>query len=262
MWGGDARPYSKLGIDAGTSYGGSFSVDLEKYPESAAVTLDGTRSPKVMCPSYRGPGLAANPWLQQVKETANISSSVNLDDEVYLMSGVGPVICFCDRCVRRWDAWVDEHKPGLAGITPQEFFKRAHKHPEHYEVWLRFRCDLVAERFGILREVFHEAVKNSGVKTTPEPELDAFTGEEMLVGLSSVGALCEVLDFISPMIYQAGDGVRKEVAKLAPLSGGNLLVCLAPGYNISSSGDARSQVLESVMGGPKALSLGILTSVR
>ncbi|MCG8451361.1 MAG: hypothetical protein MI725_17485, partial [Pirellulales bacterium] len=90
IWGGDARPYRKLGIDAGASYGGSFSVDLEKYPDAGAVTLDGERSAKVMCPSYRGPGFTENEWLQRVKETANISSSVNLDDEVYLMSGIGP----------------------------------------------------------------------------------------------------------------------------------------------------------------------------
>lgn len=249
IWGGDARPYSKRGIDAGTSYGGSFSVDVEQFPESAAVTLSGNRSPRVMCPSYRGPGLESNPWLQRLKETANITSSVNLDDEVYLMSGVGPVICFCDRCVKRWDEWVDTHKSHLAGITPREFFKRAHKYPDHYEAWLRFRCDLVAERFRILREAFHEAVRKSGVKTTPEPELGAFTGEEMLVALSSIEALSGVLDYISPMIYQDGNGVRQEVARLAPLSRGKLRVCLAPGLNISPPGDARSQVLEAVMGG-------------
>lgn len=251
LWGGDARPYAKLGIEAGSSYGGSFLVDLEKYPESGAVTLGGKRTPKVMCPSYRGPGFTENEWLERLKKTATFSSSVNLDDEVYLMSGVGPDICFCAPCVRRWDDWVEEHKPDLGGIAPQAFFKRAHEFPEHYEAWLRFRCELVAERFGILREVFHEAVKNSGVKTTPEPELGAFTDESMLAGLSSGEALSGALDFISPMIYLQGDGVRQQLAKLAPVGRGKLLVCLAPGYNISPPGDARSQVLETVMGGAK-----------
>ena len=251
LWGGDARPYAKLGIDAGSSYGGSFSVDLEKYPDSGAVTIDGERSLRAMCPSYRGSGFIANSWVERVKKTATISSSVNLDDEVYLMSGVSPLICFCDRCVKRWDEWVSEKNPRLAGISPRDFFRRAHKYPEHYEAWLRFRCDLVAERFGILRDVFHEAVKQSGVKTTPEPELGAFTGEEMLVGLSSIEALSRVLDFISPMIYEDGNGVRREIAKIAPASGGKLVVCLAPGYNISPPGDARSQVLEAVMNGAR-----------
>ena len=251
MWGGDARPYRKLGMDAGVSYGGSFSVDVEKHPESGAVTFAGERSPRVMCPSYRGSGLMENPWLQRVKETATISSSVNLDDEVYLMSGIGPAICFCDRCVSRWDKWVGEHKPDLPGVAPRKFFNQAHKYPEHYEAWLRFRCDLVAERYGILRKAFHEAVETSGVKTTRVPELGAFTGEEMLVGLSSIEALSETLDFISPMIYENGDGVRRQVAELVPVSGGKLLVCLAPGLNISPPGDARSQVLEAVMAGAK-----------
>ena len=54
----------------------------------------------------------------------------------------------------------------------------------------------------------------------------AFTGEEMLVGLSSIGALSGVLDLISPMMYQDGNGVRQQIAKIAPLSGGKLLVGL------------------------------------
>ncbi len=250
LWGGDPRPYATMGVEGASSYGGSFSVDAEKYPESVAVALNGERT-KVMCPSYRGPGFKTNPWLERLRETASRTSAVNLDDELYLMSGVGPVICFDDRCMKRWKEWVDQHKPPLAGIPPKEFFKRAHKYPEHYEAWLRFRCDLVAERFGILRQVFHKAVEESGVKTTPEPELGAFTGEEMLVGLSSIEALSGALDFISPMIYLDGDGVRQEVAKIAPISGGKLVVCLAPGYLGSLPGDVRSQVLETVMGGAR-----------
>ena len=85
--------------------------------------------------------------------------------------------------------------------------------------------------------MFHEAVKQSGVKTTPEPELGAFTGEEMLVGLSSIEALSRVLDFITPMIYEDRNGVRREIAKIAPASGGKLVGCLAPGYNISPPGE-------------------------
>ena len=249
LWGGDPGPYAKLGIEAGSSYGGSFAVDLEKYPDSGAVTFAGERSAKVMCPSYRGLGFTENEWFEQLRKTATLSSSVNLDDEVYLMSGVGPEICFCDRCVERWHAWVRQHHPDLADHGPAEFFRRAHKYPAHYEAWLRFRCDLVAERFGILRQEFYKAVQASGVQTTSAPEFGAFTGEEPLIGLSSIEALSETLDFISPMIYHDANGVRQEVQKLAPLSNGKLIVCLAPGYNISLPGDARSQVLETVMGG-------------
>jgi hypothetical protein len=251
IWGGDARPYASLGIEGAASYGGSFTADVEKYPDSGAVMWDGKRRSDVMCPSYRGSGFKTHPWLQRVKDTAAIASAVNLDDEVYLMSGAGPNICFCDRCVERWDDWVAEHRPGLAEVIPQEFFQRAHQYPQHYEAWVQFRCDLVAERYGILRKVFHDAIKKSGVKTTPRPELGAFTGEEMLVALSSVEALSRVLDFVSPMIYTTGEGVRREVAKIGPISGGKLVVCLAPGYLMSPPGDVRSQVLEAVMGGSR-----------
>ena len=251
LWGGNPQPYVKLGLEAGRSYGGSFLVDMEKYPDSAAVLLSGQPTSKVMCPSYRGPGLMDNPWTEQLTKAAAVSSSVNLDDEVYLQSGVGPEICFCERCVGRWNHWVAAHHPQLAAPAPQNFYPQAHKYPAHYEAWLQFRCELVAERFGILRDVFREAVGKSGANSTPQIELGAFTGEERLIALSSIEALTDTLDFISPMIYEDADGVRQQVAKIAPVSAGKLVVCLAPGYCISPAGDARSQVLETVMGGAK-----------
>ena len=78
-----------------------------------------------------------NPWVEMLTKAAAVSSSVNLDDEVYLQSGVGPEICFCERCVGRWNHWVTAHQPQLAGPAPQKFYQRAHKYPAHYEAWLQ-----------------------------------------------------------------------------------------------------------------------------
>jgi 3-oxoacyl-[acyl-carrier-protein] synthase-1 len=47
--------------------------------------------------------------------------------------------------------------------------------------------------------------------------------------------------------------VRKEVAHLAPLTGNKLVIAVSPGYQISPPGDARSQVLEAVMGGAQGV---------
>ena len=251
IWGGDARPYAKLGIEGATSYGGSFAVDAEKYPDSQAVLLDGRPYPSLMCPSYRGVGLESNPWLERVRGTAAVSSCLTLDDEFYEMSSGSANICYCDRCMKRWQEWLPQNEPGLAVVDPKRFSKWPARYPEHHKAWLRFRCDLVAERCDILRKVFHEAVKKSGVKTTPQPMLGAFINDDPLKGLHSNNALSGTLDYLANMLYYDGDGVRKEVADLAPRSGGKLLVTLGPGYANSPPGDARSQVLEAVMGGSK-----------
>jgi len=79
--------------------------------------------------------------------------------------------------------------------------------------------------------------------------LGAYIGGGPLVGLHSNKSLSQVLDYLANMVYQDGDGVRKEVARLAPRSNGKLVVALSPGYLMSPPGDARSQVLEAVMGG-------------
>ena len=251
LWGGDPRPYAKLDIEASSSFGGGFYLDAESPADARAVKLDGTHSARMMCPSYRGPAFEDHHLIDSIRSAGTHTSSVNLDDEVYLMSGEGPVICFCDRCIGRWKQWIPRHNPDLAGISPKDVLQRAHKYPKHYHAWIKFRCELVAERFGILRQIFFDAVKKSGVKTTARPEFWAFTGEEQLVALSSMESLSKVLDYISPMIYTNGDGVRREIADYRPMSGGKVVFCISPGYNMSPPGDARSQVLEAVMGGSK-----------
>lgn len=254
IWGGDPRSYSEKGIEGATSFGGSFSVDKEAYPESLAVTLEGKPSGDrggLMCPSYRGPGLEANSWFKRVRQTGAMTSALTLDDEFYAMSGESPQICFCDRCLGRWDEWRTEHATDLAGIGPRTFARQPHKYRGHYDAWLRFRSDLISERFNLLRQAFHEAVRESGVKTTPQPMLGAFINDDPLVGLHTNESLGRALDYLANMVYEDGGGVRKKVAELAPASDGKLVVTLAPGYGVSPPGDVRSQVLEAMMGGAR-----------
>ena len=252
VWGGVAKHYAEMGIEGAHSTGVAFRLDAESPDEGRAVKLDGSLSVTMMCPSYRGPAFQ-NHYVFDYADTASKCASVmNMDDEGFLVSGEGPLICFCEGCIKRWGQWLPKQHPNLdSDISPKTFFMRAHKYPEHYEAWLKFRCDLVAERFGIVRQVFFDAVKKRGTKTTPNPEFWVFTGEEQLVALSSMESLSKVLDYIAPMIYTNGDGVRKEIADYAPISGGKVVFCIAPGYNINPEGDARSQVLEAVMGGSK-----------
>ena len=252
IWGGNATHYAKQGLHGATAFGGTFYVDVKKYPESLARKLDGTPCMDrkgLMCPSYRGPGLEA--YTNRVRGYGALASALTLDDEFYACSGESPIICFCDRCMKRWTQWAVKEAPGLKGIGPRVFAKRPHKYPKHYNAWLRFRCDLIAERYALLRKAFREAVKKAGTKTTPRPMLGAYVGGGPLVGIHSNESLIGALDYLANMVYLDGDGIRRRVAELAPRSGGKLVIAISPGYQMSPPGDARCQVLEAVMGGSK-----------
>ncbi|MFV2069653.1 MAG: hypothetical protein ACC645_22025 [Pirellulales bacterium] len=251
-WGGDPRGFHRDGMNGVTAFGGGFYVDREKNPEAIAITLDGNPSQEnLMSPSYRGP--AMQPHIDRVIGYAKISSALTIDDEICAMSGGSPGIGFHPRTIERWNQWVAEHEPGLAGVDPRVFGRRPHKYRKHYDAWLDFRCDLVAERYAILHEAFHKAVEKNGVRTTPRTMLGAYVNDNPLVALHSNKALAPVLDYVANMVYQDGEGVRKAVARLAPVTGKKLVIAIAPGYQISPPGDARSQVLEAVMGGSQGV---------
>jgi hypothetical protein len=250
-WGGDARRLHRDGMHGVTAFGGGFEVDREKNPEAVAVTFGGNRDHGLMSPSYRGP--AMQPFIDRVKDYAKTTSAVTLDDETCLMSSMSPGIGFHPRTIDRWNQWVAEHEPELAGVDPKVFGRRPHKYRKHYDAWLHFRCELVAERYAILREAFHKAVEESGVKTTERTMLGAYVIDDPLVSLHSNKALALVLDYVANMVYKDGEGVREAVARLAPVTGKKLVIAISPGYQISPPGDARSQVLEAVMGGSQGV---------
>jgi len=252
IWGGDPRGLHRDGMYGATAFGGGFYGDPERYPEAVAITIDGKPSREgLISPSYRGPAL--QPFIDRVKHYATMSSALTLDDEVYGCSATSPTIGFHPRTIERWNQWVAEHEPDLAGVDPHVFARQPHKYRKHYDAWLRFRCDLVAERYAILRDAFHQAVAESGVKTTERTMLGAYIGGGPLVGLHSNKALAPALDYVANMVYDDAAGVRKEVARLAPLTGKKLVIAISPGYQMSPPGDARSAVLEAVMGGAQGV---------
>ena len=252
IWGGDPRGLHRDGMYGVTAFGGGFYGDPEKYPEAVAVTLDGKPSREgLVSPSYRGPAL--QPHIDRVKYYATMSSALTLDDEVYACSATSPIIGFHPHTIERWNQWVVAHEPDLAGVDPKVFARQPHKYRKHYDAWLHFRCELVAERYAILRDAFHQAVEESGVKTTERTMLGAYIGGGPLVGVHSNKALAPVLDYVANMVYDDAEGVRNEVARLAPLTGKKLVIAISPGYQMSPPGDTRSGVLEAVMGGAQGV---------
>jgi hypothetical protein len=251
VWGGDPRGFYANGIQGVTAFGGGFNVK-DKYPEALAVTPDGKPCGEdLISPSYRGPALQEQ--IDRVKAYAKLSSALTLDDESYGMSAMSPAICFHPRTLERWKGWVAEHEPGLAGVEPAVFTKQPHKYRTHYDAWLRFRCDLFAELYGILRDEFHKGVAESGVKTTQRPLLGAYIGGGPVHSLHANESLARVLDYVANMVYEDADGVRKATARLAPLTGKKLVIAISPGYIASPPGDARSQTLEALMGGAQGV---------
>lgn len=245
--------FYKNGIQGVMAEGSGGPLVREKNLEALAVTLDGNPcADDLMSPSYRGP--AWQSFVDRVKESARKTSALTLDDENYSCSSQSAAICFHPRTIGRWNKWVAEHDPGLAGVDPKVFAKQPHKYRKHYDAWLEFRCDLVAEMYGILRDEFHKAVQESGVKTTERPMLGAYVSiEDPIHSLSSNKSLARALDYVSNMVYQDAAGVRRVVAELAPTTGKKLVIAISPGYQISPPGDARSQVLEAVMGGSQGI---------
>ena len=250
VWSGDARPFPKAGLHGVTVDGQSFYVDSKRHPEAVAVMMNGLPCPgptALMALGYRG--AAMQPRIDRIKSFAAMSSALTLDEEFYSSSALSPTIGFHPDTLERWNEWVAENHPDLADVDPKVFARRPHKYRRHYDAWLDFRCDLVAERYAILRDAFHKAVEDSGVKTTPRPMLGAYIGGGPLVGIHSNKALASALDYIANMVYDDAPGLREKVARLAPVSDKKLVVAIAPGYQVSPPGDARSGVLEAVMGG-------------
>ena len=251
IWGGALQ---RSGMHYVAAYNGTFYIDPEKDPDAVAVMLNGEPCldrGALSSPSYRGPAL--QPLLDTVKAHAQRASALTIDDEFYACSAQSPTIGFHPRTLERWNQWVAETHPDLAGVDPKVFGRRPHKYRKHYDAWLDFRCELIAERYAIVRDTFHKAVKESGVKTTERPMLAVYIGGGPLVGLHSNKALAPALDYVANMVYDDAAGIRKEVARLAPLTGKKLLMTLSPGYQISPPGNARSGALETLMGGSQGM---------
>ena len=251
IWGGALQ---KDGMHYVAAHNGTFYIDPEQNPEAVAVMLNGEPCldrGALGSPSYRGPAL--QPLLDTVIAHAQTASALTIDDEFYACSAQSPTIGFHPRTIERWHQWVAEAHPDLAGVDPKVFARRPHRYRKHYDAWLDFRCELIAERYAIARDTFHKAVKESGAKTTERPMLSVYIGGGPLVGLHSNKALAPALDYVANMVYDDAAGLRKEVARLAPLTGKKLLMTLSPGYQISPPGDARSGALEALMGGSQGL---------
>ncbi len=252
VWGrSDVRPYYAEGISSANQWSPNWDFDAEKYPDARGVSLNGKHA-KLMCPSYRGPAFTLQ--LANAKESSRYASALSLDDEWYAMRGSqSPTICFGDRCMERWNGWVSEHKPELEKVSPKIFARQPHKYPGHYDAWLLFRGYLVAEKYALIRQAFFEALKETQVKTTPYPWVQAYIGGGPVIGLHSNKSLAEALDYVANMDYSSARVLRENVARLAPQTGKKLLFTISPGYLGSPPGDARSQVLEVVMGGSQGV---------
>ncbi len=253
IWGGDPRGFYKngmVGVTAPGASGGPRPSGMNQ--EGQAVRIDGQPCGEdIVSPSYRGPGLKY--YIDQLRHVATMSSMVLLDDENYGCSAQSPAIGFEPATVERWGKWVAERHPELPQVDFKAFTKQPHKYMGHYYAYLDFRSELIAEMYGIWRDEFHKAVKETGVKTSPKPVFGAYVGDDPIHSLTLNKSLAKYVDLVANMVYDDAPGVRKTVARLAPGTGKKLVVAISPGYQMSPPGDTRSAVLEAVMGGSQGI---------
>ncbi|MEA3404027.1 MAG: hypothetical protein U9R79_22550 [Armatimonadota bacterium] len=224
---------------------------LAAEEDAQACTIDGTRIPTKPCPSYRG-----NAWQHEGRMMANMAASgiswAHMDEEVY--DGHG--ICFCERCLRRWEEYRAEHYPELEAVSPLQFEGDPDDYPEHHEAWTRFKCWLVTDMFAGWRRMLLDEVAARGAQSSPQPWLDSWLSmsthlDKMYYNLHDPEMLPQGLDHLVPMLYDRAGAVRDQLLPLVEAAGReNLLVGLtlgepSNGRQVFPPEEGRAQVLEA-----------------
>ncbi len=235
--------YSPLNYD-------SYDRILAEEEAAQARTIDGTRRATIPCPSYRG-----NAWQQEGTKIANMTGHgigwAHLDEEVW--NGHG--ICFCERCLGRWEQYRAEHCPELSPLSPTEFEADPDDYPEHHAAWTRFKCSLVTEMFAGWREMLRQRAAANGLDEE-DVQLDSWlsVGPElnrMYYNLHDPRSLPRGLDHLVPMLYEPAAEVREHLAGLVATAGSEKLITgltlgqPGKGRHLFTPSQTRAQILEA-----------------
>jgi hypothetical protein len=223
---------------------------LREEEAAQACAIDGTRRPGIPCPSYRG-----NAWQQEGRSIANLAAHglrwAHLDEEVWN----GHAICFCERCLGRWEGYRAEHHADLAPLSPTEFEADPDDYPRHHAAWTRFKCAMVTEMFAGWRSTFRARAAENGIDPS-ETWFDSWLSvspklNRMYFNLHDPRTLREGLDHQIPMLYEPAANVRAHLAELVATAGSeNLITGLTLGEPGNGRGlftpeQTRAQVLEA-----------------
>ncbi len=224
---------------------------LKATEDAQACTIAGARSAGMPCPSYRGElyeGLG--------REISNLALSgisyAHLDEEIW--NGHG--LCFCERCLARWEGYRAEHYPDLPELSPVEFEANPAGHMALHEAWVRFKCHMVTEMFAGWSQVFAERSAETGAKSSPVPWFDSWLAVSPRLAdryyyMHDPADLTAAFNHQVPMIYDTADVVRGELAGLVAVAGREKIVAgltagePSVGRQLFPPEEARAQALEA-----------------
>ncbi len=233
----------------------SYDEMLAEEEQAQACAIDGTRRATIPCPSYRG-----NAWQQEGVKIANLAEQgiawAHLDEEVW--NGHG--ICFCERCLGRWEDYRAAHYPDLEPLSPTQFEADPDDYPEHHAAWTRFKCSLVTEMFAGWRDMLRERAEATDL--SEDVWLDSWLSvspklNRMYFNLHDPRTLPEGLDHLVPMLYETAAKVREHMTALVETAGAEkLLVGLTLGQpengrDLFAPTQTRAQILEGVFAGAR-----------
>ena len=250
---------------AGTLFHPKESYEAVDLPAARAVDINGKSLGTVICPSYRGRYFEK--ILDNVKSAVEYGfDNINYDEETW---GNGALICFCDRCRNKFQAFLKTDYPNLAYMEPTIFEKEPAKYPELDKAWWDFKTTQVADIYKAIRHTLNTYKPKAGVSRKLSVWVDASSGKGRygaITGrLTDYAKIGEYADMLLPMIYTAdakaaGDSTAKAVEAVAGKTaiGAGLAPNRAYEYfrvasnNLAGLDAARQQTVEVFFAGAKA----------
>jgi lysophospholipase L1-like esterase len=170
----------------------------KKPPESArGVKIDGSPDSNI-CLSYRGPEYKK--MIETWGKAAN-NGMYLLDHDFELWNYAENKICFCPKCISKFNKWRKKNSPSLKeDINPKEFERNQDKYPGYHAAWLKFKNQLLAEWHMDIRKELEKNMKVLGVARKGFPKV-AVTKLRKAPWNWKPMLKKGTLDYVSSMIY-------------------------------------------------------------
>jgi hypothetical protein len=131
-----------------------------KAEDGKSTLIDGSKSDKQLCLSYRGK------WFKALIEQGKLL----IDKQIYFhstdpeMYRNGDDICFCSKCKQRFKAYLKQKHPHVGYVDPVT----VERHPKQYAAqhlkWNEFKCFSYTEFFTIYRREMEKYMRQQGIK--------------------------------------------------------------------------------------------------
>ena len=171
------RAFVKRCTDAGINVAGVYAPGrtmahyCDATPSVLAQTQDGRpfyveKKGKSICLSYRG-HFFEKVFLDPLRNLAACGISFAMYDYEMGYGSQNQYVCFCERCLRKYQGYVRGKYKDLEYVDPREVIGAPDDHPKHLEAWRHFVTDQTAGWFSSKREFFEKMCEKYGAKSSP-----------------------------------------------------------------------------------------------